>query len=101
MPARPLENGRHVSGAITRMASHAFSSPKLKGASLPPASATSAAPERTHQNACPMAWFDDEQAVEIVIDGPFSPRSMQIWLAPALAIVLGMVNGLTRLRLLP
>ena len=42
----------------------------LNGASLPPVTATSAMPERTIQNAWPMAWFEDEQAVEIVKVGP-------------------------------
>ena len=37
----------------------------LKGASLPPAIAASAAPERNSASACANAWFDDEHAVEI------------------------------------
>ena len=65
-PARFFENGRQVSGATARIASHALRLPKLNGASLPPASATSAVPFPTIQKAWPMAWVDDEQAVEIV-----------------------------------
>jgi hypothetical protein len=44
------------------MASQARKIPKLKGASLPPASARSTAPERTIQKAWPIAWVDDAQA---------------------------------------
>ena len=73
------------------MASHALRIPKLKGASLPPVMARSVAPERTIQNACPMACAAEEQAVEIVKLGPVMPNSMEMWLAPAFAIVFG--NG--------
>ena len=66
MPVRSLENGRQVSGDTTRRASQAFKMPKLNGASLPPVMAIGAAPERTIQNAWPMACDADEQAVEIV-----------------------------------
>ena len=97
MPRRSLENGRQVSGETTRMASQAFRIPKLKGASLPPAMARSVAPERTIQKAWPMAWPAEEQAVEMVKLGPVMPNSMEMWLAPALAMVLGMVSGCTRL----
>jgi len=45
-----------------------------------------------------MAWPADEQAVEMVKLGPVMPNSMEMWLAPALAMVLGMVSGCTRLR---
>ena len=81
------------------MASHAFRMPKLNGASLPPVRARSVAPVRTIQNAWPMAWPAEEQAVEMVKLGPVMPNSIEMWLAPALAIVLGMVSGCTRLRL--
>ena len=66
MPVRSLENGRQVSGETTRSASHAFKMPKLNGASLPPVMARGAAPERTIQNAWPMACDADEHAVEMV-----------------------------------
>ena len=38
----------------------------------------------------------EEHAVEMVKLGPVIPNSMEMWLAPALAIVLGMVSGWTR-----
>jgi hypothetical protein len=97
MPWRSRENGRQVSGETTRMASQAFRMPKLNGASLPPANARSTMPERTIQNAWPMACAAEEQAVEMVKLGPVMPNSMEMWLAPALAMVLGMVSGCTRL----
>ena len=40
-----------------------------------------------------MAWADDEQAVEIVNAGPVMPNSSEMALAPAFAIVLGIVMG--------
>ena len=81
------------------MASQAFRMPKLNGASLPPAMAASVIPLRTIQKAWPMAWAAEEHAVEMVKLGPVMPNSMEIWLAPALAMVLGMVSGCTRFRL--
>ena len=96
MPLRSFEKGRQVSGETTRMASQAFRIPKLNGASLPPVRARSVMPERTIQNAWPMAWPADEQAVEMVKLGPVMPNSIEMWLAPALAMVLGMVSGCTR-----
>ena len=97
MPLRSFENGRQVSGETTRMASQAFRMPKLKGASLPPVMARSVWPLRTIQKAWPMAWPAEEQAVEMVKLGPVMPNSMEMWLAPALAMVFGMVSGWTRL----
>ena len=76
----------------TRIASQAFRMPKLKGASLPPVIARSVTPVRTIQKAWPMAWAAEEHAVEMVKLGPVMPNSMEIWLAPALAMVLGMVK---------
>ena len=93
IPRRSLENGRQVSGDTTRIASHAFRMPRLKGASLPPVMARSVSPLRTIRNACPMAWPAEEHAVEIVKAGPVIPNSIEMWLAPALAIVFGMVSG--------
>ena len=80
------------------MASHAFRMPKLNGASLPPVIARSVMPDRTIQYACPMAWPAEAQAVETVKLGPVIPNSIEMWLAPALAMVLGMVSGCTRFR---
>ena len=95
MPLRFRENGRQVSADTTRSASQAFRFPMLKGASLPPASAMSTAPERTSQKAWPSAWVAEAQAVETVKLGPVMPNSTVTWLAPALAMVRGMVSGCT------
>ena len=51
---------------ITRIASHAFRPPRKIGASLPPAMAMGTCPERTIQNACPIACAAEEHAVETV-----------------------------------
>ena len=78
------------------MASHAFRIPKLNGASLPPVIAMSASPERTIHAAWPMACAADEHAVETVKLGPVIPNSIEMWLAPAFAMVFGIVSGCTR-----
>src|SRR5215470_5445958 len=93
MPLRSLENGRHVPVETTRRASQALSRPRLKGASLPPTSATGAAPEATMEYPRPTACAAEEHAVEMVNAAPVIPSSMQIRLAPAFAMVLGMVMG--------
>ena len=54
------------------------------------------APVRTIQNASPMAWPAEEHAVDSVKLGPVIPNSMEMWLAPALAMVFGIVNGWVR-----
>jgi len=43
--------------------------------------AMDAAPLRTIQKACPMAWLDEEQAVEMVYVGPTTPVSSEMRLA--------------------
>ena len=68
------------------MASHARSTPKVKGASVPPASMTSTSPERILCAASPRATAEDEQAVEYVRFGPVIPWSMPIQEAAALFI---------------
>src|SRR5690349_8946957 len=99
MPLRSREQGRHSVGDTTRIASQAFSTPKLKGASLPPAIACDAAPERTIWYASPSACAAEEHAVESVNAGPVMPNSIEMWLAPAFAMLRGMVSGLTRFLL--
>ena len=66
IPVRSFEKGRHADGETTRIASQARRIPKLNGASLPPASASSHCPLRIIQNACPKACAELEQAVETV-----------------------------------
>jgi len=66
------------------------------GASWPPAMAASTIPERIMWNAMPMAWVPEEQAVERVRTGPVMPRSMETWLAPALAMLRMTVRGWRR-----
>src|SRR5438045_6327413 len=92
-PVRFFENGRHVSDATTRIASQAFKCPKEIGASLPPASAQLSVPCRINQNACPIAWFAEEQAVEVVTVAPVNFCSIATWLATALLILRGTAVG--------
>ena len=96
IPRRLRLKGRQVSGAITRIDSQAFRVPSVKQASLPPASARSAMPLRTMARACPMAWLEEEQALETVNAGPVMPCSMVRWLVAELAIDRGITSGLTR-----
>ena len=49
--------------------------------------------ERTIWNACPIACVEEAQAVEIVNAGPCTPNRIQMWLAPALFMLSGMVSG--------
>jgi len=65
-------------------------------ASVPPASAASARPARIIMAASPIAWFDDEQALEIDMTGPVRPKAMAAWLAAALLMRRGMVKGCRR-----
>jgi hypothetical protein len=67
--------------------------PKQSMASDPPASMTSAIPDRTIWKASPIAWFDEAQAVDTVSAGPRSPCSMLTALAAALAIRRGDGEG--------
>src|SRR5215831_226060 len=93
VPLRSRENGRQTVGVTTRIASHAFRIPGLNVASLPPAIAMSHMPERTMPAAIPIAWADDEHADAMVNAGPVIPNSIDIALAPAFAIVFGIVMG--------
>jgi hypothetical protein len=96
MPARSRENGRQASGAITRIASHPRSVPNVMQASVPPVTAHVTCPARIMWNACPIACVAEAQALATAKAGPRSPQCMEIWLAGAFTISLGMVNGKTR-----
>ncbi len=62
----------------------------------PPVTMTGDTPPCTIWNACAMAWFDEAQAVETVKEGPRRLNSIDTWLAAALFISLGTMNGWTR-----
>jgi hypothetical protein len=47
-------------------------------------------------NASPIAWVAEAQALATAKAGPRNPQNMEIWLAGAFAISLGMVSGKTR-----
>ena len=66
------------------------------GASVPPASMTSARPMRIASAASPIAMFDAAQAVHSDISGPFVPSSIETQPAPMFGMMLGIENGLTR-----
>ena len=51
---------------------------------------------RTIQKACPIAWLEEAQAVQIVYAGPVMRYRMDIQLAAALAMMRGIVSGLRR-----
>jgi hypothetical protein len=48
------------------------------------------------KKACPIAWLEDEQALETVNAGPVMPCSIVRWLVAELAICRGITSGLTR-----
>ena len=96
MPERVAQNGRQVSRDITRSPSQAFTPPKQSIASAPPVTITSASPLRISAIACPIAWFDDAQAVATVKDGPFRFHSIDRCAAAALFINFGTTKGCTR-----
>src|SRR6056297_283008 len=96
MPFRFAENGRHASRDITRRPSHALTPPKVSIDSEPPVTMTREAPERTRLKACPIAWFDEAQAVATVKVGPLRFHCIETWLAAALFISFGTTKGWTR-----
>src|SRR5579863_803520 len=102
-PERLKENGRQEAlgsalsiAAKVRIASQARSTPRVKGASAPPAIITSASPRRILSAASPTATAAEEQAVEYVRFGPESPYSRPIHAAGALTMAAITVNGLIR-----
>ncbi len=95
-PLRSRENGRQVSGAITPSDCQATHEPRLRHASLPPATTTSARPLRTMCIPSPSAWAEDAQALDSTKAGPCAPSIIATWLAGAEIIDVGMVWGWTR-----
>ena len=95
-PLRSFENGRQVSGAITRIASQPRTVPKVRQASVPPVTAQSTMPERTIWNESPIAWVAEAQALATTKAGPRRPHCIDTWLAEALTISFGTVRGNTR-----
>ena len=93
MPCAAAENGRQTSGAITRIASQPRMVPKVMQASVPPVTAQSTMPGRTIWKAAPIACVAEAQALATAKAGPRSPQCIEIWLAGALTISFGMVNG--------
>ena len=81
-----------MSGASTRNASQPFRMPQTSGASVPPATMTSARPSLIWSTAEAMAWLDDEQAEVTPKTGPRRPRFMLTWPAAALGITFGTVK---------
>ena len=98
MPRRSLLNGRHVSGAITRMASQALSMPTVKIASLPPVTAKISFAIAHQAKRLPDGVVGGRAGGRDRVNGAASPRSIEMWLAPALAMVFGIVSGWTRPR---
>ena len=66
------------------------------GASLPPATITSARPSRIVPTASPIAIEDAAQAVVTVLDGPRKPYSIETIAAPMFGISIVIQSGLMR-----
>ena len=97
-PSRSAENGRQVSRATARNASQPLSTPQASGASVPPASMTSARPSRSWSTAEAMAWLDDEQAEVTPNTGPRRPCTMLTWPAGAPGMTRGTEKTSARVR---
>ena len=80
------------------MACHASSMPAVSGASEPPATTTSASPERINRRASPMAMADDAHATDVVVAGPPSPSRIAMCAAAALCIAMTISIGEVRAR---
>ncbi len=96
MPLRVAENGRQASRDMTRRPSQALTPPKQSMDSEPPVTIARVTPLRISQNAWPIAWLEDAQAVATVKDGPLRFQPIETWLAAALFISLGTMKGWTR-----
>ena len=66
------------------------------GASVPPASITSARPSRIASSDSPIAMFDAAHAVHCDESGPCVPSSIETQPAPMFGMICGIENGLTR-----
>ena len=69
----------------------------VTGASVAPATTTSALPSRTMRTPSPIAFAPAAHAVEMHSAGPVKPNRMEIMPAAAFGIIIGTKNGLTRL----
>ena len=66
-------------------------------ASAPPQMKPSASPNLMMRQASPMLWLEVAQAVTMTMLGPVSPNSMEMMPLAMLEIIIGIVNGETRL----
>ena len=66
------------------------------GASVPPASITSARPSLIASSGSPIAMFEAAHAVHCDDSGPFVPSSIDTQAAPMFGMIAGIENGLTR-----
>ena len=66
------------------------------GASVPPASITSARPSRIASAASPIAMLEAAHAVHSDSKGPLVPSSIETQPAPMFGMIDGIENGLTR-----
>ena len=69
---------------------------RVIGASLPPASMTSARPRRIASRPSPIAIVEAAQAVHWEESGPFVPSSIETRAAPMFGMIAGIEKGLTR-----
>ncbi len=102
-PSRAVSNGRDARAGsslrvlIAPMRANADTVSGVTGASVAPATTTSALPSRTMRTPSPMALAPAAHAVEMQSAGPVKPKRMEIIPAAALGIIIGTKNGLTRL----
>ena len=102
-PSRAASNGREAREGssfrvlIAPMRANADTVRGVTGASVAPATTTSALPSRTMRTPSPIALAPAAHAVEMQSAGPVNPNRIEIIPAAAFGIIIGTKNGLTRL----
>src|SRR5262245_64982416 len=102
-PSRSTSNGRDARPGsslrvlIAPIRANAETVSGVTGASVAPATTTSALPSRTMRTPSPIAFAPAAHAVEMQSAGPVNPKRIEIDHAAAFGIIIGTKNGLTRL----
>ena len=100
-PSRRASKGRGAHrGSLACDSACIFANPAsamgVMAASAPPTITASAAPSRMSRRPSAMAWADAAHAVLTHVLGPWALKSMDMWPAAMLGIIIGMKYGLTQ-----
>ena len=93
-PSRRASNG-HERPSLERapIRQNAAMHSGVIAASVPPATTMSASPRSIIRFASPIAWLPVAHADDTLNPGPWAPRSIAIWPAAALGIIIGTNSG--------